>query len=1156
MLRLLTGATLHFVQGLGCGNQLCAEKSETSLIQVHGLSQVSFPTDSTQILSSCDDGKQHIDCFDVDTCAKMAPKTDKFALVTSYVGQVGPDSMPFIKSASAAATLAKAELLLLVTQDDANFEPAMMSFLSKQGVRVETAPASMLDEGAFGGSCGPRALTTLHLHLHALGLDRYDAVMFFDNSIEFQGDVTPLLRCASAGNFLATNGKTGEAANFGLLAVKPHRVLFEAAWEVLKDLEQTLAQKGRSRNGSDRNECRADGFLHKALYKRSMMLNTRMLESGQSHSAFQIIDRCMWNYQSSSMCGRDGKEFDCSHIRVHREPLDFERGQCLKRKFHNVRQTSIAQTEVQTRHVPKPLRPTGHAKLREEDEHVSYKARFGFYFPVYRRLEGTVEVLRQLRRYYPEEPVYVMQDGGKLDFGPLCKATRFNCTFENLPGMKQPWNPHPFFARLLRATEILQTKFVIYLEPDVKITRRIAVDPPLDAGGLYDSFEGKTSVATMSYIERLARETEPCFVMRWTHYGLAGGSYFRSLAIRDALSPENLRRIDWNVILKRVGRTRTFASDFALHVALSARAWNVYPWQEVGQSKGCDSTKLREGLEKMWCNPTAAFIHNHKDQYKANVSNEERSLVATILNRTDTKCSGCVWYKDGSPESVMPIPSDPPEVKGSPDFHFAEIDQTDCGAVAQETWYYCAAEAEHCDCRSDIRLGNKDTWHLISSYDRQSGPFLCSGDVLPEIKDADKHCECLGQWARSRDSSPITAVSCKMFFEAREKTAFDRAQWSAVEGLCRDVASAMPSGPRQICLQNRTKLFSADVIPEFKQVMDQLTENGWFKEAYVSYVDGNPDSPYVDMATELIKSVHYFSTRPIVVFVFGEFVPNVWTPKRFPRLVVLQSGGLPQENYIYRSFNFNKIRAILLSKVKHGGVFLEADSWILPGADALFDTVQKHIEENRYPFPLLPLHYMNVTSKSSGIGNSIWWSRYCPDPAKPCPKQTMKFAQSLPIWNHRSLEFFGRWLGRHFRDQLLSPVIVEGFLVAEELRVGDVMEDDELLNIGLWEDGAVRQLCQFDQTPSSLEPLLAWHNGTCESCRDADGDPRFYQDGSPSVFLTVHQAKNSTESAEYLEHIRSKYVEGKWPPSIVYKKKFWTSAAELQKAYPELRCLI
>ena len=37
-------------------------------------------------------------------------------------------------------------------------------------------------------------------------------------------------------------------------------------------------------------------------------------------------------------------------------------------------------------------------------------------------------------------------------------------------------------------------------------------------------------------------------------------------------------------------------------------------------------------------------------------------------------------------------------------------------------------------------------------------------------------------------------------------------------------------------------------------------------------------------------------------------------------------------------------------------------------------------------------------------------------------------------------------------------------LVAEELRVGDVMEDDELLNIGLWEDGAVRQLCRLVST--------------------------------------------------------------------------------------------
>ena len=131
----------------------------------------------------------------------------------------------------------------------------------------------------------------------------------------------------------------------------------------------------------------------------------------------------------------------------------------------------------------------------------------------------------------------------------------------------------------------------------------------------------------------------------------------------------------------------------------------------------------------------------------------------------------------------------------------------------------------------------------------------------------------------------------------------------------------------------------------------------------------------------LLNLVHSF-------FLAFPWLEQVWTPKRFPRLVVLQSGGLPQENYIYRSFNFNKIRtltwklkicvrsfffsveqqffvfsslglciwrswdpflllisscfyprcsglfffacqnlgAILLSKVKHGGVFLEASS--------------------------------------------------------------------------------------------------------------------------------------------------------------------------------------------------------------------------------------
>ena len=47
-------------------------------------------------------------------------------------------------------------------------------------------------------------------------------------------------------------------------------------------------------------------------------------------------------------------------------------------------------------------------------------------------------------------------------------------------------------------------------------------------------------------------------------------------------------------------------------------------------------------------------------------------------------------------------------------------------------------------------------------------------------------------------------------------------------GALHFASASLTNELRQIRLQNRTKLFSADVIPEFKQVMDQLTEKHGF----------------------------------------------------------------------------------------------------------------------------------------------------------------------------------------------------------------------------------------------------------------------------------------------------------------------------------------
>ena len=45
---------------------------------------------------------------------------------------------------------------------------------------------------------------------------------------------------------------------------------------------------------------------------------------------------------------------------------------------------------------------------------------FGFYIPVHSQVPSTLNVLRSVREFYPRAPLYLLQDGGNVDFGPLC----------------------------------------------------------------------------------------------------------------------------------------------------------------------------------------------------------------------------------------------------------------------------------------------------------------------------------------------------------------------------------------------------------------------------------------------------------------------------------------------------------------------------------------------------------------------------------------------------------------------------------------------------------------------------------------------------------------------------------------------------------------
>lgn len=496
-------------------------------------------------------------------------------------------------------------------------------------------------------------------------------------------------------------------------------------------------------------------------------------------------------------------------------------------------------------------------------------------------------------------------------------------------------------------------------------------------------------------------------------------------------------------------------------------------------------------------------------------------------------------------------------------------------------WAFCSKQWSNCRCEGDIRWGNDQTWHTIPLKGQESQEISCSIPQLPDVLPGDdfKHCECLMKpgtksflqinpmMLEQNDAEDLGAtevVSCDMFYKARTNDNIDMVQWQAMEGLCsQEWESRMfrkfRAGNRHINLDLRRELFRARVDPRFKESMQRMTKNGWFEKAWVTYVAGSADSLYIQEALQLIKSVHVFSTQPIVLFNFGNEIPAAWTPELFPQLVVLHSKPMPTARPIARSFNFNKLRAILMSRVKTAAL-VDADQFVGPNADILFNRTESYVDKE-YPFPLMPTHFLDWSSKHQL--HAPWWPRYCPDPDKPCPMQTMRWAHAHPTWTFWALPFFGRWVRRHFRDELLPGTMFEGFH-APPLRVGDIMEDEDLLNVALWEDRATKQWCKMDVPDTvEFESLLSWQPSDADRCLDwksgcdnIGGDERWYKNGVPKVYWTAHHAVHPNVTSDILLRIQEKYKEGKWPPAIVYDKKFWNSSSELHQAHPDLPCLI
>eukprot|EP00928_Gymnodinium_smaydae_P016459 TRINITY_DN1617_c1_g1_i1.p1 TRINITY_DN1617_c1_g1~~TRINITY_DN1617_c1_g1_i1.p1 ORF type:complete len:607 (-),score=164.45 TRINITY_DN1617_c1_g1_i1:41-1594(-) len=273
-----------------------------------------------------------------------------------------------------------------------------------------------------------------------------------------------------------------------------------------------------------------------------------------------------------------------------------------------------------------------------------HKVTYGFYLHVFFEAAAVVHQLKQVRKFYPEAPVYVMSDGG-ANFSGICEKIG-NCKFAWRSPAHDCWNPKPFLDRFREGAEWLNSRkaqFTIMLEPDVQLHKR--AERPLkagaDAGGLYDMWNSALPQQLRDKMMELGRtySGNKNFTLMWDRFGLAGGSIIRTKAAMIAFQPDH---IDWPMMEKLWGDS-VYSSDVSMLIALAAHGFNYYPWSDVFEGHDEYQTH-KEG---------AAFEHCSKNYpggkpyYGKELSPKDKFLVGEppkgMMPLKGGQCQHCVW---------------------------------------------------------------------------------------------------------------------------------------------------------------------------------------------------------------------------------------------------------------------------------------------------------------------------------------------------------------------------------------------------------------------------------------------------------------------------------------------------------------------------------
>ncbi|CAF3576061.1 unnamed protein product [Rotaria socialis] len=238
-------------------------------------------------------------------------------------------------------------------------------------------------------------------------------------------------------------------------------------------------------------------------------------------------------------------------------------------------------------------------------------------------------------------------------------------------------------------------------------------------------------------------------------------------------------------------------------------------------------------------------------------------------------------------------------------------------------------------------------------------------------------------------------------------------------------------------------------------------------EAFVTFSNNNPE--YLALLTNVLDTVHLFSTRPIIAY--GVDVDLDLDTVKYPRLIKRRLSQKDCGPSIY----FCKIYAIVESQVDYG-IYIEADTLVNWNVDILFDVLHRW----PYPLPLAPRHpddpnnYLNfLTQFKLGLKN-----------------RTTPYIHAHILWNYRAYPFLQRAVNLLRQGQFMGANF-----------------DETAINILLWQAKSNHTLCKVDPYVSYLSSYELSEQICKTYCHTA--------------YILIHGAKDPTDMANIIVRLKN-----------------------------------